>query len=508
MTVGAPTLGAGDLRPSRRAPRETPARHHPTRRTASVRLLEVGVFVAYLVGLGFAIAVHEPWADEVQSWLLARDLSPAGLFVHQLRFEGSPGLWQLLLMPFAHAHLPLVTLSIIGGAVAAGGVALLVFFSPLPLPLRLLLPFTYFALYQYGAVARSYNLVLPVLGGLAMAHRHRFERPLRSTVLLCLLAGITVQTMVVAGALYGLLLFEGRRAVAGWRPFVRRFRSSLAVAGATAVVLVAVLWPPSDAAFHASGSLIGSPTTLARNFAGLVAHAYVGAAWLNLVVIATVCWWLAGRRALGAFVVPSVAALVFSATKLHTLWFDGISTLLLVYGLWIGFDATPPPGRVRRTPRGLAPLLVVLLTVTAMLQVRWAALAVSWDAANDYGPGAAAAAYLADHGLLHRPVATTGSYWSIDLEPYLPSGRFSNLRSAGAYFAWSTSAGVDLRPILLSRAPVVVATVFGPGPATAPPVPPLAGYRVAGEFPGRIFWQTRVVEHEDLVIYLRGDLSG
>jgi hypothetical protein len=508
MTVGAPTLGAGDLRPPERAPGQAPVHRSPARRTASVRVLEIGVFVAYLVGLGFAIAVHEPWADEVQSWLLARDLSPAGLFVHQLRFEGSPGLWQLLLMPFTHAHLPLVTLNIVGGVVAASGVALLLFCSPLPLPLRVLLPFSYFALYQYGAIARSYNLMLPVLFGVAMAHRRRLERPLRYTLLLCLLAGITVQTMAVAGALFALLVIEGGRASTGRRQFVRRFRSSMAVFVATALVLVVVLWPPSDAAFHASGSLIGSPTALAHDFARLVAHAYVGAAWLNLVVIAAVCWWLASRRALAAFVVPSVAALLFSATKLHTLWFDGISTVLLVYGVWVGFDTSSPSHRARRVPRILTPLLVGVVTITAVLQVRWTALAVSWDAASDYGPGVAAAAYLADHGLLHRPVATTGNYWSIDLEPYLPSGRFSNLRSAGAYFPWSTRTGVDLRPILLARAPVVVATVFGPGAATAPPAPSLAGYRVAGEFPGRIFWQTGVVEHEDLVVYLRADLSG
>ena len=45
----------------------------------------------------YTLLHHEPWRDEAQAWLLARDLGPVEL-LHQLPMEGTPGLWHFLLM--------------------------------------------------------------------------------------------------------------------------------------------------------------------------------------------------------------------------------------------------------------------------------------------------------------------------------------------------------------------------------------------------------------------------
>jgi len=51
----------------------------------------------YILVTVAVLARHEPWADEAQSWLLARDASLYDLWTRLLHYEGTTGLWQTLL---------------------------------------------------------------------------------------------------------------------------------------------------------------------------------------------------------------------------------------------------------------------------------------------------------------------------------------------------------------------------------------------------------------------------
>ena len=51
----------------------------------------------YALLSAFTAYRHEPWADEAQSWLLARDAGLIQLWTKLLHYEGTPGLWQTLL---------------------------------------------------------------------------------------------------------------------------------------------------------------------------------------------------------------------------------------------------------------------------------------------------------------------------------------------------------------------------------------------------------------------------
>jgi hypothetical protein len=67
-----------------------------TRAVAANPLL-VGVLGVYTVAVAVLVTRHEPWFDEAQAWLLARDTAPLTLVTDALRYEGSPGLWHLTL---------------------------------------------------------------------------------------------------------------------------------------------------------------------------------------------------------------------------------------------------------------------------------------------------------------------------------------------------------------------------------------------------------------------------
>jgi len=131
---------------------------------ACCRFRCLGLWIALT---GFTLSYHERWADEAQAWLIARDLSLWRIFSYELRYEGSSGLWHLILWVAQRIfHAPYDALGAIGLAFATAGVAFLIFFPPFPRALRWLLVFSYFMVYQYAVIARPYTL-LPLLCFLA-----------------------------------------------------------------------------------------------------------------------------------------------------------------------------------------------------------------------------------------------------------------------------------------------------------------------------------------------------
>src|ERR1700683_344954 len=95
---------------------------------------------AYAVLVAFTIHLHEPWADEAQSWLLARDASLPQLWGHLLHYEGTPGLWQTVLHTLIRLGLPYSAYSFVSASLGLAAVVLMLRYAPLPLYIRLLLP--------------------------------------------------------------------------------------------------------------------------------------------------------------------------------------------------------------------------------------------------------------------------------------------------------------------------------------------------------------------------------
>lgn len=120
-------------------------------------------FVLYIAIIAIAMCFHEPWFDEAQSWLIARDSSLADIISVRTHYEGHPPFWNLLLAIAAKNGVPyefgikgiqLVCASLLG--------AWLIFKSPFKhasILATFLIPFTYFACFQYGVTSRPYALL-------------------------------------------------------------------------------------------------------------------------------------------------------------------------------------------------------------------------------------------------------------------------------------------------------------------------------------------------------------
>ncbi len=146
--------------------------------------------LAAFVGLGLAgVLHHEPWRDELEIWLIARDSASLAALLRNMGTEGHPVLWYLV--NFALTRVTHDPLAMQLANLAIGSAAALVFFraAPFGLAARLLFVFGYYALFEFTVIARSYALELLLLFSFcARASRHDGRIDLFGAGLLGLLA--------------------------------------------------------------------------------------------------------------------------------------------------------------------------------------------------------------------------------------------------------------------------------------------------------------------------------
>lgn len=149
-------------------------------------------FLTFLVGLH-----HEPWADEAQAWLIARDCTIPDMILHVLKYEGHPILWFAILRILHFIHYPYKLFFLLPWIASCIGVYLLVFKSKLPGIIKYLFPFTYFIFYQSAVIARNHSLLFPMFTGIAILYKDRFKHPYWYSLLIILTASISVYSFVI-----------------------------------------------------------------------------------------------------------------------------------------------------------------------------------------------------------------------------------------------------------------------------------------------------------------------
>jgi len=450
-------------------------------------LASAGLLGAFAVQLALIVPRHEVWFDEAQAWLLARDSGLVELFTQRLRYEGSPGLWHLLLMPFAKAGLPITALGWIGAACALAGAVLLVRRAPFPLWARAGVLFAYPIGYQYAAVARSYTLMPLLLFAVAAAWRDREARIGRLAVLLGLLANVSLHGLLVAGALaglHGLDLWRRRRDLA---PGVLRahLRAGAALA-ALGLLLVVVLVPPADLANGGARSFLDIYGFERMWY--LLASSLTGSDLLLAAVLALLAPLLRRTGTLALWALPTVALLALSSFKYHAPHHEGLPFLVLVTVLWIALDRDRGLPRSTGGTRARRAALVALAAVLAV-QGWWWWQAYEDDWAEPYSGTPALAAHLA---ALPEGTVIYGSNWqSIAVLPWFRDNPYANYnRGEGpGYYLWQDQDHDELQlrgrliDVALGRPDVVVWAVKFPYQLDPPRIP---GYAATHVFPGEI----------------------
>ena len=260
----------------------------------------------------------------------------------------------------------------IGLAGATAGAALLIFKAPFPRYIRWPLAFTYFMVYQYAVIARPYTL-LPLLAFAAALLFKDIQHPERLTVVLVLLANLSLHGTIIAGCIGFCYLLE---AVKSWRtleqPVRNRYVISVAVMMLVFLFLFVILKPTADVeeiAIKTKSAQIPQSITMNQPTAGWKFLVVLTGSFFDQPVLSGIFIVLAGawcfmRRRLLTFLLP-VALLIALYVGVHgAAHHIGTVFVAAITGFWIAWPTTSEwklfTSRQRLATQGMIVLLVCL----------------------------------------------------------------------------------------------------------------------------------------------------
>ena len=412
-------------------------------------------FVLYIAIIAIVMCFHEPWFDEAQSWLIARDSSLADIISVRPHYEGHPPFWNLLLAIAAKNGVPyefgikgiqLVCASLLG--------AWLIFKSPFKHASSLvtfLIPFTYFACFQYGVTSRPYALLCLSL----LVAAHYWNSADSKTSSACKLA-ISLMFMCLL-SVYGIAFAAGFTIAWIWRVFSKNISKTLnfssilhaikatiasnwarliswgliAIFGAANLALA---WPAKNA--FATRATIDGNSTIAKCFAfifvmpsesmftsfyGDISMRRMPFDFLPIAIctLFSLAIWafaikITMRRKLLAVLVIPYLVLTIVAVRYFTLHHAGLIFVFLLSVLWISHIKEPlsnkdiPAIFVKVAPtkfrfiKNKAFKINLLISIILAPSLIWNAFACVNDILFDYSPSRAVAQYISSNHLQNK----------------------------------------------------------------------------------------------------------
>ena len=429
------------------------------------------VTALYLLIVLVTVAHHEYWRDEVRALSIATATPSLSALFAELRYEGHPLLWYLLLRTAeAVASTPLV-LPFVSVAVGASAVLLFLRQAPYGRVMKLLFTFGLVPVYEYTVMARNYGISMLALFGWALAWRTRHARPWLVGLTLALLANTNVHSALIAGTiLLGWLLdqWQSRRTREG--ASVRRFSVGLAIAlGGLALAALTVRPAPdlvvvstetrslvrdvvsnlheliSPAAYF--GELLGIARAPLQEGAIGRALPYAGTVVLDLILLALVggLWLAGGPLRWTAGLALAGLTLLFAAIYPGSLRHEALLLMLVLAVEWTRREQAPVAARLAH-PRlgGLAVQggLVLLLAV----HVLTAGETVLEEVRGERSSIRRMAAWLRTQPDLADASVVGEPAFFVEALPYYADNRlyFARERKWGLWARWSRAADTTL----------------------------------------------------------------
>ena len=216
------------------------------RRRESGPVFAAIVTLIYATVVAFSLLHHDMWRDEVHCWMVGKNAyGLRELLFGERIYDGHPFLWYYILHLASRVWDDVRMLKPIALALAASTAYLWMRFVPLPRLLRVLFLGSYFAIFEYTVLSRSYTLGLFLIVLFLAVYDPRRVRLWPLSAILSILAATSVYGLFLAFAL-ALPLFLGRIRI--WKTLYprqfgfyvpREYLPALCLLGLTALLVYA-----------------------------------------------------------------------------------------------------------------------------------------------------------------------------------------------------------------------------------------------------------------------------
>lgn len=445
------------------------------------------IIILFFIITTFVAIKHEHWSDEAQSFLLARDNSLFELF-HYMKYEGTPPLWVLVLKLFISlggTYQALFVLPIIFSTI---GLIIFEFRINVPWYIKLLFPFTYFILYQYSVVARSYCMVFPLLMLIASIYDKRFEKTILYAIILLFFMNISLHTLVIAGSLYLIFLIDIFKN--------KEFRSKRTVVAGILIffeLLITCIFtiPAQDSFIPNYGKNILhviSEATVGSNFNTIAEYI------ITVIVISIIVFTSKKRQVLDFFIliIPVTAILVFIA---YQCWHVGVIWLLIFTYLIISNTINEKI------------VVKIFMVLVCLVQIYWTISSGIYDIKNHYSASNEVANFLKENNYIGKKIYGFG-YNTTAIQPYFDHNIFENRNTNKAFHYWKLNNGymTSLEALDNEADIYIVAKFYKNQYNILMAMLERKGYNKY-EFDGYTYIKDDIYESEGYLVYIKGDVT-
>jgi hypothetical protein len=173
---------------------------------ANDRYFNLALISLFTASSIIGILNHEIWLDEAHHWLFARDSNSVTDLYNNMRYEGHPMLWNLILFVFTRFSTDVMGMQIINVIISISAVALFLFYSPFNRAEKCLFILGNFILYEYTVISRNYAfLIFFLFLSIILYQRKKY---IALGISLTLLANTHLFGLVIGSAMVTLWLFE------------------------------------------------------------------------------------------------------------------------------------------------------------------------------------------------------------------------------------------------------------------------------------------------------------
>lgn len=170
-------------------------------------------FVFLFTGLFFIIAFigilnHEMWRDELLIWLFARDSNSLPELFVNTNTEGHPMIWYVLVFLISKLTGTPFFMQLFNLLLGTASVFVILKFAPFPKIQKTLLCFSYFILYEYTIISRSYALEFLFIFIFCALYEKRKNNYTWLSIILFLLSNTNLYGTIIAACLGLTLILE------------------------------------------------------------------------------------------------------------------------------------------------------------------------------------------------------------------------------------------------------------------------------------------------------------